>query len=112
MLNQIKQQSVLLSLTEKQDLANFLAEQLHENSSASESATNGVEPNKLRIREREWIEEHRAEFAGEWVALDGDTLLSHGLDGRQVYADARAKGVRVPFVVHLESLDEMPFGGW
>lgn len=112
LLNQIKQQSVSLSLTEKQDLVDFLAEQLRGNVPAIEVAANGVEADKLRVREREWIEKHRAEFAGQWVALSGDKLLSHGINGREVYAQAKAKGVKVPFVVHLESSDELPFGGW
>jgi predicted exporter len=112
LLNQIKQQSVLLSLPEKQDLADFLARQVQNDLSELKQSANGSKPNKIRILEREWLNENRAAFAGQWVALDGDELLSHGTDGRQVYVEAKAKGVKVPFVVHLEAEDELPFGGW
>jgi hypothetical protein len=48
-----------------------------------------------------WIREHRDEYLGQWVALDGDRLVSHGTDGKQVYAQARAAGVEVPLLEHV-----------
>ena len=63
-------------------------------------------------RELEWLREHRDQYIGEWVALDGDRLLAHGSDARQVYDQARGQGVRVPAVVRIEPSDGMPFGGW
>lgn len=63
-------------------------------------------------RELRWIEEHRAEYAGQWVAVRGDRLLSSGTDGRQVYEAARAAGDERPFVTRVESADELPFAGW
>jgi len=65
-----------------------------------------------RSREMRWIKEHREEYAGQWVALDGDQLLSHGADARQVFADAR-QSVTSPFFAHLEPENERHFiGGW
>lgn len=63
-------------------------------------------------RELRWIEEHRSEFAGQWVAVRGDRLLSNGTDGRQVYEAARAAGDERPFVTRVEPADELPFAGW
>ena len=63
-------------------------------------------------RELQWLKEHREEYAGQWVALDGDRLLAHGPDAREVYDKARSLGVRVPAVVRIEPSDELPFGGW
>jgi len=63
-------------------------------------------------RELRWIDEHRAEYAGQWVAVRGDRLLSHGTDGVQVYREARAAGDDRPFVTWVEPPDQLPFAGW
>jgi len=63
-------------------------------------------------RELRWIEEHRAEYAGQWVAVRGDNLLSSGSDGRQVYEAARAAGDERPFVTRVKPDGELPFAGW
>lgn len=70
-------------------------------------------PDSLRFeREMQWLNEHRAEYAGQWVALDGDHLISHSDNAREVFAAAELAGVRLPLVVRVESPDELPFGGW
>ena len=74
-----------------------------------------VQPSDCSIdlsRELRWIEEHRAEYAGQWVAVRGDRLLSCGSDGRQVYEAARAAGDERPFITRVEPTDELPFAGW
>lgn len=63
-------------------------------------------------RELRWLAEHREEYAGQWVALDGDKLLVAGAEAREVYEGARRSGVELPLVVQVESPDELPFGGW
>lgn len=63
-------------------------------------------------RELQWIEKHRSEYAGQWVAVRGDRLLSSGTDGRKVYEAARAAGDERPFVTRVEPVDALPFGGW
>jgi hypothetical protein len=63
-------------------------------------------------RERAWIESHRDEYLGQWVALDGDRLIAHGPEARQVYQEARAAGVEVPYVERIKQDDGLPFGGW
>ena len=49
-------------------------------------------------REQEWLDEHRKEYAGEWVVLDGSRLIGHGIDPRPIVAQARSEGVQSPFV--------------
>jgi hypothetical protein len=66
----------------------------------------------VRESERRWLDEHRNEYAGQWVALDGDRLIAHGPDGREVYRQVKEAGVKYPFVVHLPPADALPFGGW
>lgn len=63
-------------------------------------------------RELQWLREHRNEYAGQWVALDGDRLIASGPDARPVYEAARASGVDLPLVTEVEAADERPFGGW
>jgi hypothetical protein len=63
-------------------------------------------------REKQWLKEHRHEYLGQWVALDGDRLLSHGTDARAVSEAAREAGIASPFLAHMDPDEEIPFGGW
>lgn len=64
-------------------------------------------------RELNWLAEHQHEYAGQWVALAGDRLLSHGTDPREVYQRAREMGVHAPVLKRIrEPHEELPFGGW
>ena len=59
-----------------------------------------------------WLDEHRQEYLGQWVCLDGDSLISQGDDALKVHAEAKAKGIRVPFVEHIVEEPEAYLGGW
>ena len=59
-----------------------------------------------------WIKTHREEFDGQWVALDGETLLASGMDGKKVHAAAQAKGVKTPLMHRVSVKETEPFGGW
>jgi hypothetical protein len=116
-LNELMRRSESLSLTdeEKMRLANHLASVGNiQAGRPAETEDNGdtSKPDPERRRERQWLLQHGKEYEGQWVALDGDCLLSHGTDGRLVLAEARRIGVSVPFVVRVEKPDELPFGGW
>jgi Family of unknown function (DUF5678) len=63
-------------------------------------------------KELQWIAEHRQNFAGQWVALNGNNLIAAGPNAKEVYKAARESGVRLPLVVLIESPNELPFGGW
>ena len=65
-----------------------------------------------RSVEQRWLQEKGNLYTDEWVALDGDRLLSHGLDAKSVYKEARAAGVANPFFVRVTSSDDLPYGGW
>src|SRR3954466_2233292 len=62
--------------------------------------------------EQRWLAEHGREYAGQWVALDGDRLLAHGENARAVYAAVRDSGVSLPLVVRVNPPDQLPSGGW
>jgi hypothetical protein len=63
-------------------------------------------------RERAWINAHRDEYLGQWVALDGDDLIAHGTDARSVYEEALARGISAPYLVHVMPKVEAYVGGW
>ena len=58
-----------------------------------------------------WIEEHKEEFDGQFVLLDGDNLIAHGKEAKPLYTEARDKGIEIPFVKRVKA-KELPFGGW
>jgi uncharacterized membrane protein YcgQ (UPF0703/DUF1980 family) len=60
----------------------------------------------------QWIREHRHEYMGQWVALEGDQLVSHGTDALQVHADAKAAGIEAPFLEHIVEEKEPFYPGW
>lgn len=115
-LNAIKQQLTALSTDEKLDLVEFLKEQAQKDKAAEEAIaqTNGHEekPDPYCLRETEWLRQHRHEYAGQYVALDGDRLIAFGSDGRTVIRQAREAGVKAPYIARIEAADELPFGGW
>ena len=115
-LNELMRRSESLTDEEKMRLANHLASQAGKSQAARAAGTedNGdtSKPDPERRRERQWLLQHGKEYEGQWVALDGDCLVSHGTDGRLVLSEARRIGVAVPFVVRVEKRDELPFGGW
>ncbi|MEW6209935.1 MAG: DUF5678 domain-containing protein [Acidobacteriota bacterium] len=61
---------------------------------------------------RRWIEEHRAEYLGQWVAIEGDRLISHGSNAVEVHNEAKAAGIEIPFVVRVIEEKEPFFAGW
>lgn len=60
--------------------------------------------------ERDWLAKHRQQYAGQWIALLGDRLISHSTNPRDVFAAARAAGVRA-LVLRVED-SELRFAGW
>ena len=63
-------------------------------------------------RALQWVEEHKTEFDGKFVVLDGDELIAHGDDSKTVYEEARAKGFDSPFLKRIKNVEDAPFGGW
>jgi hypothetical protein len=58
-----------------------------------------------------WLSEHQHEYAGQWVALDGERLLGHGASAKEVYALADAAGVENPLVTRVDDPHALPFAG-
>jgi Family of unknown function (DUF5678) len=76
-------------------------------------ATPRTVPSRDRTLEMKWIDENRAAYANQWVAVEGDRLVSADPDPLKVFAAAKAQRIRSPFVVHVLPEDPLPFvPGW
>ena len=64
-----------------------------------------------RKAEMEWLDNYRHQYRGQWVALHGNTLLSHGSEARIVRNQARQKGISRPLLVHIPEEPELPSAG-
>jgi predicted DNA-binding antitoxin AbrB/MazE fold protein len=62
--------------------------------------------------ELRWLKENGSQFLDQWVALDGDRLVSHGRNAKAVYDEARAAGFMCPYLTQVTAPDEHPWGGW
>ena len=58
-----------------------------------------------------WIDEHREEYDGQFVLLEGDELIAYGTDAKALYVEARNRGINAP-LVHRVKAKILPFGGW
>jgi len=59
--------------------------------------------------DRQWLKDHRDEYAGQWVALKYGHLISHGADLKAVYAAAKAAGHPDALLELVEPSDALPF---
>jgi hypothetical protein len=57
--------------------------------------------------EMAWVEEHRDEYAGQWVALDGKRLLKAGQSAKEVHQVAKALGVPDALIVKVIPRDRL-----
>jgi len=64
-----------------------------------------------RREEQEWLSAHGHEYRGQWVALEGNVLLSHGPKGRIVRDEARQMGFPRPLLVRVPEDLELPSAG-
>ena len=83
---------------------------------AAENALPKPEPPKKKLqpkpmpnkdREMQWLIDNAREYAGQWVALDGDRLIAHGPNAKEVYAAANADGAYLPMVAQVEDPDKI-----
>ena len=65
-----------------------------------------------RYAEQAWLGTHGRAYIGQWVALDGGKLISHGPNAVPVRDDARRQGLKCPFVVRVPPDFGKPSAGW
>lgn len=100
-LEQIIDEALALSPAEKRKLRQALDRELEQPT-----------PLQSRAKESAWIDRHRDEYLGQWVAIEGDTLIAHGTNPRQVYLAAREAGITAPFIERVEKRQDAFMGGW
>lgn len=117
-LQALIQQAGVLSLEDKRALTAWLHEQMKLDAAPVKLGEPPLppseEPDPFRRREMRWLSEpdHQEKYAGQYVALWGDTLVAHGTDAGNVLATARALGKPRALMARVDALDELPFGGW
>ena len=67
---------------------------------------------ELYKKAKQWIEEHREEYLNQWVCLEGDQLISHGMDGMEVHRQAKEAGIDAPFMVRIIDEPKNFVGAW
>jgi predicted DNA-binding antitoxin AbrB/MazE fold protein len=87
-LDLIEGQRVQIAVSDKTSLAVTDTTSLNENACS-------------RRAEQEWFGAHGADYLGEWLALQGNQMISHGADLLAVRDEARAKGVQHPLFVRV-----------
>ncbi|MEW6207019.1 MAG: DUF5678 domain-containing protein [Acidobacteriota bacterium] len=107
-LDALKEQLAQLPAQEKLELARFLFEQAESNLSGGAQKSDALKREQHMV----WLKAHREEYAGQYVALDGDRLVGSGATIREAHQQAREQGVEHPFLVHVSSANDAPFGGW
>ena len=81
--------------------------------------SNGVElqvspmssENDKRRLQIEWLKANWNEYAGQYVALDGNELVGHGATIREATEQARANNVKNAFVVRVFAEDSIVSAG-
>lgn len=63
-------------------------------------------------REMQWLVDHRHEYPGEWVALDGNRMIAHSKNHAEVWAAADADGAYLPLVARVPDPDDPPYVGF
>ena len=69
-------------------------------------------PYNFRIAELAWLRAHRHEYLGEWVAIEGDRLVSHGLNAVAVRDEAWRKGFEHPLFASIAKEDGPTWSGF
>jgi predicted DNA-binding antitoxin AbrB/MazE fold protein len=87
-----------------------LAENQHVFVMISEIPTGVVSPS--RSEELEWLRLHEIGYRGQWVALQGSELISHGSKARTEREEARRKGYPRTLMVRISQEPSLPSAGW
>lgn len=69
-------------------------------------------PAQSRASESDWVDRHRDECLGRWVAIEGGSLIANGTNASEVYLAARAAGIAGPYIVHVTPKVDAYIGGW
>ena len=69
------------------------------------------EPMPDDTRERQWVKEHKHEYAGQWVALEGDRLIAASPIQQEVLDAMNLDSATPPLLLRIPSPDDLPYIG-
>lgn len=69
------------------------------------------EPQPDRTREWAWSEAHKQEYAGQWVALEGDRLVAASAIQQEVFDALKTAMANRPLIHRIPSPDDLPYVG-
>lgn len=107
-LNHIKQQIVSLDPDSKKHLADFLAEELHEEIGSSFSYASDEE----RQQQIDWLKSNREQYAQKYVALYGSKFVAEAPSLAVARSKANELGYPNAFITFVFSESDEVFGGW
>ncbi len=102
-----------LPSTERTRLDELLAEHTSEPAKAKPPRDKRVpsQPMPDSTREMEWVEQHKHEYPGQWVALDGDRLIAASPNRMDISVAIKADGAKLPLILRIPSPDDLPYIG-
>src|SRR5262245_17813309 len=94
-----------LPSAERTRLNQLLTEQRSEPAKSKTARDKRVpcEPMPDRTDELDWVERHKHEYPGQWVALDGDRLIAASSNRMEISAAVKADGANVPLILRIPS---------
>ena len=102
-----------LPATERTRLNQMLAQQTAESVKVKSSRDKRVpsKPMADRTPERQWVQDHKHEYPGYWVALDGDRLVAASLVQQEVLEAVDPTSPNPPLILRIPSPDDLPYVG-
>ncbi|MEP7343169.1 MAG: DUF5678 domain-containing protein [Acidobacteriota bacterium] len=107
----ILQQIVQLPPAEQRRLAHLMEEQQAKPGKAPLDKRVPAQSVIDRTREWQWIEDHKREYPGQWVALEGDRLVAASPVQQEVYDALKTAGAKRPLIHRISSPDDLPYIG-
>lgn len=111
LLNSIKKEARNLSVLEKAQLADYLLREA-KNAESDDPELTGKIDEEIQALRMQWLKENREEYAGQYVALDGNKLVGTGKTIREANEQALQNGVQKAFLVRVSGKDEILSGSW
>lgn len=91
-------------------LRDYLNAQIQQDEAVEEARALARAASKRNLSgEHQWLEEHGHEYIGQWVALKGNQLISHGARGKDVHAAAVVAGHPDALLLLVQPKDDRPF---
>ncbi len=60
---------------------------------------------------QKWLDENGEKYMNQWVCLEGNRLIAHSKDGRDLYQKAKEAGIEIPFIHHIVEEPKFFAGG-